>query len=792
MATSEKEIMETGYPITVRYPSRDGGSFSFHTTDRILYPMAMRLRYVVANRERITEESRGGLEQMIESEILQMLEGQLNEAELDGHLRGIGRARAAEVQIPFVGEHLGWAARMFPWENALGLMTKRYRADEPLLVVRYLMRSQPPKPPAEKVDARGKAGHSLMVVRSSPGQLNGRYQLQEECEQVRDGYYDISDEGCGRHTLLVDPTLSDFEAELKAKNPAVIHLAGVDSSILDDAEIIKQRMDGKVRDGFVMSCPTLSSEGENSRRHQEASDVIVGDMYHLVPAATLASAMKSGRAKNQPRTMVTMSSYFSAPRVAALTVAFGASQHAIGLQDTLTDEQCGLFFGTFYSMWEGREEDILSCFFKARRHLVRNYNYAVSAGVVLWSARSWFERGLLEKAVSDVAPTSAAAKKPLGNPPSAISIWMKPVTSLNYSLLHNDQPIFEQFTMMKLQHGVLEALTVEVSLDTGGAQGSCSCRVTLPSSTGKLPYRLASMIKLPLVAELMRSCSESVRTNLHVKVSCGKEVLLEQNHAVRVLPADEWRDDGRDHCWLPSFIMPRDPAVLKIRTSAQRYLRALADDCKAAFDGYQSVGLDPQNPWNVVDLQVQAIWAAIQHDLELDYINPPPTYGNNSQRLRTPSQILEGGAATCIDLALLFASCLEYVGIYPVIFLIEGHAFPGYWRSDAEWWEMVGFENTMRLFDDGYMKEDSLTRGSPKGWMLQGDLAFSEVTSYLQEGLLVPLESTFVTKGKGESFRSACIEGRGNLQPQSFDCMVDVWFARLRRVTPLPLTRLSP
>ena len=32
--------------------------------------------------------------------------------------------------------------------------------------------------------------------------------------------------------------------------------------------------------------------------------------------------------------------------------------------------------------------------------------------------------------------------------------------------------------------------------------------------------------------------------------------------------------------------------------------------------------------------------------------------------------------------ALLLASCLEYVGIYPVLVLLTGHPFVGYWRSD--------------------------------------------------------------------------------------------------------------
>jgi hypothetical protein len=85
-----------------------------------------------------------------------------------------------------------------------------------------------------------------------------------------------------------------------------------------------------------------------------------------------------------------------------------------------------------------------------------------------------------------------------------------------------------------------------------------------------------------------------------------------------------------------------------------------------------------------VDLQVEAIWAALLHEWQLGYINPPPTYADtregvmplDSQRLRTPSSVRRARMGTCIDLALLFAACLELVDIHPVIFLLDGHALP--------------------------------------------------------------------------------------------------------------------
>lgn len=780
--------MADSYNVKVSYPV--GGkaeSFEFAATDEALHPLAMRLRYVVANRGRITDNTRDELEDLVEQEIREILEGQPICEELDRHLKGIGVAGAVEVEIPFTSEGVGWAARMMPWENVLGLMTRRHRSREPLLVVRYLNKSDRQKQGV-------KAGHSLekslLVVQSGPGYLSDRYHLTEECEQVRDGYEDASTTLWARSVLLPNPTLEGLQ---EAANGSILgaHLAGVcAASVMQEQDFQMFQLQDKERfekrpipDGFIMrsgSTETISVAGRS-----------VHPIYRVVGGIEMARALRGKRDRKDALQLVSFSSNFSAPRLAALAIGFGAARHAIGIQDTVSEEQSGHFFGGFYSDWQGGgSEDILKAFFRSRRNLARDYDLVSAASFVLWSSESLL--GNLAKVVEEKSKTEAPKVKPapVDDADPYISYWVKPVTRLNYSLLHNDQPLFEQFSVLKVKSGQIKPLAVEVSLDTGGQLGRAVCRVTLPSKFSKYVYRLADRIRLPLVADLMRSCQESVRTNLHVRLTCGEEVLLENNYPVRVLPADEWRDDGRDHCWLPSFVLPRDNAVLKIFEHAQRCLRILADDCDAAFDGYQRVAPGASNPWEAVDLQVKAIWAAIQHDLKIQYFNPPPSYGTSSQRLRTPSQILQGSSATCIDISLLFCACLEFAGIYPVIFLIEGHAFPGYWRSEQAWWEMVSFSRALRLANQAGLSENVVVAGASKGWMLEGEMAFSEIISYVEDGTLVPFEATYATVGR--RLLDALEEAPQNLNAATFDCMVDIWSARVQRVTPLPFAKFVP
>jgi hypothetical protein len=221
--------------------------------------------------------------------------------------------------------------------------------------------------------------------------------------------------------------------------------------------------------------------------------------------------------------------------------------------------------------------------------------------------------------------------------------------------------------------------------------------------------------------------------------------------------------------------------------AARRYLVGINDDLAAGFDGYQSVDPSADDPTEGVDAQVRAIWTALVNEFRLQYINPPPAYSELSQRLRTPSDILESRSGTCIDLALLLASCLEYIDIYPVVVLLQGHAFVGYWRSDEHHEEFV---SVRRLPANIPAPGDAIARTAAVpfvdhyGWRLTR-LHFDEIMTHVAAGDLVMLEATFLTSGS--SFADAVEEGRANMRSKrQFDSI------RLARsasppVTPLPI-----
>jgi hypothetical protein len=154
---------------------------------------------------------------------------------------------------------------------------------------------------------------------------------------------------------------------------------------------------------------------------------------------------------------------------------------------------------------------------------------------------------------------------------------------------------------------------------------------------------------------------------------------------------------------------------------------------------------------------VQAIYLAIQEDLRVTYINPPPSFEGRRmlQRLRTPGQIvLRERQATCFDLALLFAACLEHIGLHPLVFLIRGHAFFGY-----------------------FVPEMNYPLAVTDRWV--------QIDDALRSGELVAVNSTSFCEGC--TYAQSRKHGEHYLADESqFEFAIDVVQARRRQLLPLP------
>ena len=692
------------------------------------------------------------------------------------------------------------AAAGFPWEYLLSAATRGAGRFQRLLITRLIRNRREPviPPPPGRV----------LFVESAPGRLYDQYDFESErkriaaavrarAEVLPDGRRVMPEHFSAPREPADDDkpreirfALTETERTLKRTVQSepweAIHVTGVDTH--QAASVIPGFYDaaqekplewkriadaaGRVRDGMIL-------------RESNVSEL-------AVPYDELAAVLVNRR---RPPNLVTLNLYHSGARIARELVAQG-SRAAIGFLDEIDDELAELFFQAFYWAWcrPGGDCSIPEAFMEAWGHMQGLGDKLHGTAIAMWMGRSVFEVHALGAPSADVALVtqederlarlSRQSMAPVGE---LLSVEVDVPGEVNYSLLHNQRPLLAKLTLTKLVRDPLEDITVTVELNLGAENYPFRCTLTRLEEP---QLAMATMVQIPLTASLPRSLRERVHSTVYIKVACGGRTAKESTKRVTLIPVDEWVDDTDNNPWLPSFVLPRDPAILKIITSSRRYLIGIRDDPAAGFDGYQSVDPDADDPSEGVDAQVRAIWTALVNEFRIQYINPPPSYSDQSQRLRTPSDILSSGTGTCIDLTLLLASCLEYIDIYPVVVLLTGHAFVGYWRSEEQYeafLEMRKLPSTVPAPGDPAARAAAVPFVDQYGWRLTR-LQYEEIMTHIASGDLVMLEATYLTSAS--SFAEAVEEGRANMRSKrQFDSLLDVRSARSATppVTPLPI-----
>lgn len=666
-------------------------------------------------------------------------------------LTRLADARLIEVSVPGLSD---WAPRIMPWELLLGQAIAT-----PTLIVRHLACRRAPQ--------RRRRGTKGAVVLGAVQASRDVYTFDTERIVSRQALG-------GKAVLIEDPTPATLKRRIAATSPDLIHVGGLD---------VHQATD----------YPDAFDLGEIERF--DDGMVLVDERGHpvAVPASTLAKTLTSGRLRKP--SLVAFNLYYSAGRIAAQTVAQGADV-AVGFQDRFNDLAAESFLGELYRAWRASSGDPLVSFYVAWQALAEAGTPA-GTGIVLWSARPLATVGIaeVERRADAVRRTLEDTRSRVQTVASAreaaqcLHVKSDPLDRLNYALMHNRRPIFRALELRNLDgRRRINGVRVEVELFAGTERLPYCGTFAVDNA----PVSADEKIFIPLTSALVRSLKESIRASLRVKVSVGPdEIVHEDSYGVTLLPTDEWVDTDEDRQWLPSFVLPRDPAIERIIAAARPLLAFLADTASAGFDGYQSVDRDADDPTEGVDWQVEAIWSALV-SLPPAYIDPPPTYTEQSQRLRFPSRILRAGDGTCIDLALLFAACLEQVNIYPVVFLLKDHAFPGYWRSEEAWDGFVSMRTieTMPLHGLERLTRKSGTVDQPYAWVFPRSF-HAEIKKEIEKGNLVPLETVWITTRS--KFAEAQDTGWENLlEASEFEALVDITLAREHDVTPIPGSEGDP
>ncbi len=316
---------------------------------------------------------------------------------------------------------------------------------------------------------------------------------------------------------------------------------------------------------------------------------------------------------------------------------------------------------------------------------------------------------------------------------------------VNFATQQNKVPIIQRLLIQN--ESELNYEDVHISITVNPDMGiTCESHLELIAAGSHISV---DDLALKLTPDYLSSLTERVVGELQLSIMSKGESILEQSYPIEILAFDEWGGISVYPEMLAAFVTPNHPALSPVLRRASEILEEWTQD--ASFDGYQSHSSDRARK------QMGAIYQALAEQ-EIIYCNPPASYEKQGQRVRLGDACLGQKLGTCLDMALLYAACLEAVGINPILVIISGHAFAGAWLVD----EML----SDRINDDA-----------------------SALTKRLAAGIneIALVETTGMNASKNIPFDLACKAGEDHLIAQeNFHYSLDVKHCRLAGITPLP------
>ncbi|UZN03050.1 DUF3320 domain-containing protein [Cellulomonas sp. S1-8] len=354
-------------------------------------------------------------------------------------------------------------------------------------------------------------------------------------------------------------------------------------------------------------------------------------------------------------------------------------------------------------------------------------------------------------------PDAAATTTPLDTadddgpaaPSGGTTIQITALPVLSYAMAHSRIGVIDEITVTGVAAEARGAsLEVDVVCATGSLGGP---KVHLLDLAAGQPTMLRS-VDLVLDPARMLAVDEQqpgqIRTVLR---DAAGTVLATGSVDVQILASNQWmaRPPHLALEMLAAHVQPNAAAIAPLMVEASDLLRAATG--RSALDGYQSE--DPER----VDATAAAIYDAIRAR-DVRYAEPPASWGDVGQKVRTPAEVLEGRLGTCLDTTVTYAAALEQAGINPTLWLFAGHVLVGYWRQE-----------------------------STLGMVATPDVA--DIVNLVDLGLIGLVETTALAGGvESKTFDVARRAGKNRLAGDLSQAVgvTDVRQARLARIFPLP------
>ena len=320
------------------------------------------------------------------------------------------------------------------------------------------------------------------------------------------------------------------------------------------------------------------------------------------------------------------------------------------------------------------------------------------------------------------------------------------IHTINFAMQQNYVPIVRKLIVTNQTDADLHDVRISITFEPEFAK---KYEVVISLLEPEQPMELAP-VPVVLNSEYLLSLTEKMIGSIQIEAMIEEELLDNVTSQIELLSYDEWPGVTIMPELLTAFVTPNHPMISEVLSEASVYLNQWTKS--PSFTGYQR-----KNP-NAVLQQMAAIYAALQAR-KIAYIVPPASYERTGQRIRLAHVVLEQKQGTCLDLAVLFASCLEAAGLNPLVILKRGHAVAGCFLEEETFSE--------------YIQDDH-----------------AAITKRMADGIdeLSVIECTDFVAEKYIEFDDSCEHGKAALaEAEEFLLAVDVQRSRAGGIRPIPV-----
>ena len=316
---------------------------------------------------------------------------------------------------------------------------------------------------------------------------------------------------------------------------------------------------------------------------------------------------------------------------------------------------------------------------------------------------------------------------------------------INFAIQQNGASIIHQLSIENTTPAPLKDIQVQITTEPTFGNAA-------PIAVAQIPPNESiclSSFNLTLSANYFTQLTERLSGNLKIEITSEAESIFCQTYPIDILAYDQWGGLNVLPEMLAAFITPNHTAIVPIIKRAAAILGQWTDN--PSLDEYQSRTPDR------VRKQMAAIYTAITEQ-QIIYSTIPASFEEYGQRVRLADSVMAQKLGTCLDMALLYASCLEAIGLNALIIITQGHAFAGAWLVPE-------------TFPDPTIDDVSL------------------LTKRTAEGIydITLVETTCMNMGHSSDFDDAVKKANGKLTDgNSFILAIDVKRARHSGIRPIP------